>query len=213
MHRAIICTSAGAVHALPQRALPKTVLALLGRARRIGGVLQHAPHLEVALEKAGLVVRDAQREEAFALGRARGEVLLDDLLDHLARNAQVVARQPREEVVLHLELEPDVHEIKERRSFDVHRRAHRRDVPLVVGVCVRAPLVRVHRPVREHDLHVQDAGDAVRHEDPHNGLRPARHAKRDGENPRKVEANPCELGPAIVGAVGLRDQIDEALDV
>mmetsp|Transcript_27267 Transcript_27267/g.79859 ORF Transcript_27267/g.79859 Transcript_27267/m.79859 type:complete len:689 (-) Transcript_27267:8-2074(-) len=205
--------SPGAVHALPYRALPEAVLALLGGARRERGVLQHAPHLEVALEEAGLVVRDAQREEALALGRACGEVLLDDLLDHLARDAQVVARQPREEVVLDLELEADVHKVQERRSLDVHRRAHRRDVPLVVGPRVRAPLVRVHRPVREHDLHVQDAGDAVRDKDPRDGLRPARHAERDGKDPPKVDADARELGLAVVRAVVLRDQVDEALDV
>ena len=54
------------------------------------------------LEEAGLVVGDAEGEEALALGRAGREVLLNDLLDHVARDAQVVPRQPREEVVLHL---------------------------------------------------------------------------------------------------------------
>ena len=61
----------------------------LGRlARGEGGHLEGTPHLEVAGEEAGLVVVDA--------------VLDADGLDQLPRLAQVVARQAREEMVLHL---------------------------------------------------------------------------------------------------------------
>ena len=86
-------------------------------------------------------------------------------------------------MVLHLELQPDVDPVEERRGHDVHRRAQLHLIPLRVARGVGRPLVRLHRPVREHDLHVQDARDGVRYEDPQARHEPGRLGGGDGAYP------------------------------
>mmetsp|Transcript_44620 Transcript_44620/g.128957 ORF Transcript_44620/g.128957 Transcript_44620/m.128957 type:complete len:429 (+) Transcript_44620:260-1546(+) len=132
-----------------------------------------------SLEKRWLMVVDA--------------MLLAHGLHHVPGLAQVMPRQARVQVMLDLELKADVHPIEPRVGVDVHRRLKLRDVPLVPLVVVGAAMVRLHGPMRRHDLHVQEAARCMGQEQPCDGLKGGRLAQSHRTHPREVHNQPDQL--------------------
>ena len=100
----------------------------------VGNLLEHASDLPIALDEAKLGVLEA--------------TLLGELLDDQARLAEVVPREPREQVVRYLQVQPAMDELDPRRANHVHRRPELARKERLHG----AEVGRRAREVREHDL-------------------------------------------------------------
>mmetsp|Transcript_34996 Transcript_34996/g.82985 ORF Transcript_34996/g.82985 Transcript_34996/m.82985 type:complete len:253 (-) Transcript_34996:859-1617(-) len=110
-------------------------------------------------------------------------VLLADAFEDLRHTAQVVARHPREAVVLDLKLEAAVEPVEPPRAAPVGRPLQLHLEELAV---LRDALVGLRGPVAARDLQVEHPEGGVAEEDKRGRLRPRRELKRQ-------RADPCEV--------------------
>mmetsp|Transcript_79436 Transcript_79436/g.219700 ORF Transcript_79436/g.219700 Transcript_79436/m.219700 type:complete len:416 (-) Transcript_79436:364-1611(-) len=139
-------------------------------------------------------------------------VLLAHCLHQLTCFPQIVPGQTWVEMVFNLELQANVHPVQQFRGGNIHCGVHLSNVPLVLVIVVCMAVVRVHCPMRDHDLDVQDAPNGMRDQNPTKGLLPSWHRKCNHDDPGCVNGQCADLQATVVEPF-LRQELDPRLRV